>query len=157
MENGGSKAHVQTLCLMELDTVWSHSNIPPSPTSPFSIYLICLSPPKQLKNWVIELNWTKELHHSLITVHDTWTIQVCLITYTEVMPNSPVKVWAVFLLTHMKRFSLSLIPCDLCRENANNYRFVMETGCSGEIDAKLLIHVSNDLIYACNVNRFIQK
>lgn len=72
------------------------------------------------------------------------------------MPNSPVKIWAVFLLTDMRRFPLSLIPNDLYHENANNYRFAMETGCSREIDAELLIHTSNDLIYACNSNRLLQ-
>lgn len=37
-------------------------------------YLVCFSTPEPLRNWVLELNWTKQLHHSPIKICDVWTI-----------------------------------------------------------------------------------
>jgi len=62
-----------------------------------------------------------------------------LITYVAILPSSLVKAGAIWLLTQMKRLSLSLILQDLWHTNANSYKFTTETQCSRETDAKILI------------------
>lgn len=60
-----------------------------------------------------------------------------LITCVAVAPSSLVKIGAILLLTQTKRLSLSLILYDLWHEDANSYKFTMETQCSSKIDAKI--------------------